>query len=855
LNRFRRVARGVVAAAGVIAVGSASWLAGPEALAGPNHTSTVSDAPSPLTPDITDESVDTIYDAGSKVLAGGSFTVAQNRDSDVDIPRPFLLAFDKATGEVDPGFAPALNGRVTAIIAGPTPGTAFVGGDFTTVNGTNRRKLALIDTATGALVTSFKNVAFNGIVKDLARAGNRLLVGGNFTAIGSLATRNGLASLDVNTGTLDSYLTVSVTEHHNWTSATGGAKAPVGVDKLALSPDGTQLVAIGNFKNANGTLHDQVVKMDLGPDSVTIANWNTDRYTPRCAFRAFDSYVRDVAYSPDGSYFVIVATGAPNTGTLCDAVARWEANATGTTLQPTWIDYSGGDTFLAVAISETSIYVGGHMRWMNNSLGRDSAAAGAVARPSLAALDPVNGLPQAWNPGRHPRGVGVDDLYLTPEGLWVGHDQMWIGNFQYRRERIAFFPLPGGVSVHSTQSATLPGNTYFLGVNSPGGGEPPPPTVIYRVNAGGPIVTATDGGPDWTADKGTDNPLRNSGSSKTANTTVLTSDATVPSTTPQAVFADLRYDPNTDPEMQWNFAATAGKELEVRLYFADNCACTDQPGERVFDVQIDGVTKLDDFDIITATGTNRGTMRSFTITSDGNVDIDFVHGVQNPEISAIEILQKNDAPAPSPTNGVLKRSYDGASTVGAAIPVANPDNTAFSGTRGAFWVGGTLFYGLNNALQRRTFDGVTMGPASLVDPYHSALWDTVETGSGTTGQTYRGVNSNFYSEITNVSGMLYFNGRLYYTLTTSSGLFWRWFTPDSGIVGADKFTVSGATGFSSAGSIFLNGNTLYMTNRTTGQLSTRTWNNGVPGSTVTVVSGPTMGGIDWRARAVFAGPQ
>jgi hypothetical protein len=161
---------------------------------------------------------------------------------------------------------------------------------------------------------------------------------------------------------------------------------------------------------------------------------------------------------------------------------------------------------------------------------------------------------------------------------------------------------------------------------------------------------------------------------------------------------------------------------------------------------------------------------------------------------------------------------------------------------------------MSNALRRRTFNGSLFGASSLVDPYHDPLWDTVVTGSGPVGQTYRGSNVNFYPEITNVSGMLYTNGRLYYTLTTSSGLFWRWFNPDSGTVGADKFTVSGATGFSSAGSIFLQGNTLYMTNRTTGTLSTRTWNNGVPGATVTVVSGPAVDGVDWRARAVFVGP-
>src|ERR1700741_5027442 len=111
-----------VALALVATVGAASWLTAPGALAGPGHSSVVATAPSPLSPDVQDMSVDAIYDAGSRVLAGGTFTTVQNRDSDVNIPRRFLFAFDKATGQVDTGFAPVLDGSVTAILAGPTSG-------------------------------------------------------------------------------------------------------------------------------------------------------------------------------------------------------------------------------------------------------------------------------------------------------------------------------------------------------------------------------------------------------------------------------------------------------------------------------------------------------------------------------------------------------------------------------------------------------------------------------------------------------------------------------------------------------------------------------------------------------------
>jgi hypothetical protein len=356
-------------------------------------------------------------------------------------------------------------------------------------------------------------------------------------------------------------------------------------------------------------------------------------------------------------------------------------------------------------------------------------------------------------------------------------------------------------------------------------------------------------------DSGTTNPYRNSGSSKSTNTTVQTVDSTVPAGTPQALFAASRYDPVGGAELEWAFPATAGKTLDVRLYFGDPCTCSNDPGERVFDVVIDGATVLDNFDVAAATGPNRGTMRSFQVTSDGTVDIDFLHGAtQNPIISGIEILQRNTAPPVTGTNGIVKRAYDGAATVGPAVTVTNPDTTTWSTARGAFWAGGTLFYGMGGNLHRRTFNGSSFGAVSVVDPYHDAYWDTVVTDSGAEGSTYAGVTNNFYAEINSVTGMFYTGGRLYYTLTGQSGLFWRWFTPDSGVVGADKFTVAGATGFSTVGAIFTSGSYLYFTNRTTGTLSRMGWTGTAPSGAATVVSGPAINSVDWRAGATFVGP-
>ena len=185
----------------------------------------------------------------------------------------------------------------------------------------------------------------------------------------------------------------------------------------------------------NGQPRAQAALIDLSTSPASLANWQTDRYVHPCFSNAFVTYMRDVDFSPDGSYFVIVATGGPNVGTLCDTAARWNTNATGSALEPAWVDVSGGDTLSAVAITGSVVYVGGHQRWMNNYYGSDFAGPGTVDRPGIAALDPINGMPFSWNPGRD-RGKAVYGFLATNDGLWVGSDTDRIGGETAPQDRV-----------------------------------------------------------------------------------------------------------------------------------------------------------------------------------------------------------------------------------------------------------------------------------------------------------------------------------------------------------------------------------------------------------------------------------
>jgi len=313
------------------------------------------------------------------------------------------------------------------------------------------------------------------------------------------------------------------------------------------------------------------------------------------------------------------------------------------------------------------VYVGGHQRWFNNPLARRKGR-GAVPRPGLAALSPLNGVPLAWNPGRNPRGVGTTALLVTDAGLWVGSDTDKIGSPKeqtYIRKKLALFPWSGGAEFGPEQTGTLPGDVHLVG------------------------------------------PL------------------------------------------------AAGSTATVRT-------------------------------------------RRFTGTEAG-------------------ITQ--DAPFRLP----------GARTT----------------VRGAFMVDGTLFYGRSDqTFWRRPMDDDGLGTADRIDPYRDPAWTGVRDGAA---GLYDGIPPDFYAQLPSVTGMFYTPGRLYYTRSDSSGLHWRPFSVDSGIVGPVEQTVRSGVDFGSAAGIFLAPRSLYFVDRTSTRLHRVGFVGGRPRGSATVLTGAGRG---WAARGL-----
>jgi len=442
----------------------------------------VSSNPADWTPHVLDGKVAAIVQVGNRMVAGGQFTqVASAAAPTTAIARSNIFAFDASTGAIDTAFAPVLDGEVESLAVAPDGLHVFAGGRFTFINGVAQKSLVKLRLADGARITAFKGKT-NARVKDMAVSGGRLYIGGTFATVNGVA-RSALAAVDPVTGALSNDVNLAFT---------GPRTGTVNIDKFDITPDGSRLIAIGNWTYVAGLQRDQIVMVDLTTSPVGVADWATTRYQQQCA-RVFATYMRDIDISADGSYFVVGTTGAYRAGSLCDTAGRWETGRTGSGQQPTWVNYTGGDTLYSVAITGTAVYVGGHQRWMNNSFAGDRAGPGAVAREGIAALDPVNGLPLSWDPGRD-RGVGVFSLVSTPQGLWIGSDTDRIGRFEYHG-RIAFMPVAGGSPVPEYRVGTLPGDLYRLGLDG---------ALTRRsfdgTTAGAPATVAT--GVDWSTARG-----------------------------------------------------------------------------------------------------------------------------------------------------------------------------------------------------------------------------------------------------------------------------------------------------------------------------------------------------------------
>ncbi len=151
-----------------------------------------------------------------------------------------------------------------------------------------------------------------------------------------------------------------------------------------------------------------------------------------------------------------------------------------------------------------------------------------------------------------------------------------------------------------------------------------PTGAVIRVNVGGDVYVDAAGN-TWEADRGFSGGLF---------TTVA---PTISGTPDSLLYQSLRYT-NGDPSLDYAFDIPAGEYL-VKLHFAEIFPGVFFEGGRVFNVEVEGQTAISGLDVFAEAGAYTALVEEVpTTVSDGQLNIRFMRGVQEPFVSAIEVI-------------------------------------------------------------------------------------------------------------------------------------------------------------------------------------------------------------------------
>jgi hypothetical protein len=272
--------------------------------------------------------------------------------------RSNLAALDAADGSVLAGFDPQLDGAATAVALDPAGTTAYVAGEFATVNGSARNGLAAVGAADGALVAGFVPAGVHWDaptdhgVFEMAVDANRVYASGVFSDVGGVR-RAGFAAFSRADGTLTPLALPTVPE--------------AGIQQLAVS--GGRLYVVGFFRRIAGVARENAAAIDLATG--TVSGWAPEpRGSPDVLVAGTD------AVFLSGDFTVM---GGVERGSLAAFDAR-----TGDVLP---FDVPVDGPVYGLAVHGSLLYLAGEFRHV-----------GAARRPYLASINLATGHVTGWRP-------------------------------------------------------------------------------------------------------------------------------------------------------------------------------------------------------------------------------------------------------------------------------------------------------------------------------------------------------------------------------------------------------------------------------------------------------------------------
>lgn len=213
----------------------------------------------------TNGTVSALAHAGGVLYVGGSFTHVRPpgtaAGSAAEVPQAYLAAFRTSDMSLIADWRPRLagataaGGAVQALEVSPDGSRLYVGGDFGTVDGVNRSKVAAYDIADPLAPrllgpTQF-SAAVNGRVFALSATGDALYVAGSFTRAGGGTTRNRVAAFATSSGAL---LPWNVDLQGTW------GTYPTMANAIEATPD--RVYVGGMFNTVNGAASHGLTAVD-----------------------------------------------------------------------------------------------------------------------------------------------------------------------------------------------------------------------------------------------------------------------------------------------------------------------------------------------------------------------------------------------------------------------------------------------------------------------------------------------------------------------------------------------------------------------------------------------------------------
>jgi hypothetical protein len=357
------------------------------------------------------EQVRQLVQCGGTMYAVGSFSVVGQGGS--TFHRANAFSFRATAPYTMTSWNPRANGQVnTLAFNGPNCSQAYLGGRFSSVHGTRAQNIAEVSTSTGAVITRFERAANHTVYTLVANRGH-LLAGGLFTTINGSSNRH-LTSLNPVTGHDDGFVRLGISGHYGGTGTTK-------IYNQQVSHNGALDLLEGTFTRAGGQARQQIFMIRLTGPTAVVTRWTSAEFNRGCAARE-QFYVRAASWAPGDGTIYLADTGyrppkGANTG-LCDAAAAFPARQR--RVRYKWVNYTGCDSLYSTVAGADTAFFGGHERWASNSRACDVQGPGAVRAPGMVGLSAARGS-VTFNPTRG-RGLGADDMLLTPAGLWVASD-------------------------------------------------------------------------------------------------------------------------------------------------------------------------------------------------------------------------------------------------------------------------------------------------------------------------------------------------------------------------------------------------------------------------------------------------